>query len=42
METRTSDKINLINYDEHQIFSANFPSNIQVLGFLFYNMKKMK
>ncbi|XP_053977478.1 uncharacterized protein LOC128875689 [Hylaeus volcanicus] len=42
METRSSDKLFILNYYEQQIVGAKLPSNGQVLRVLFYNMRKVK
>ena len=42
METRSVDKIFLLNHDESQIIGTKLPSNGQVLRVLFYNLRKVK
>lgn len=42
MDTRSSGKIYLLEYDESQIVGSKLPSNGQVLKVLFYNMRKVK
>ncbi|XP_050523024.1 uncharacterized protein LOC126895328 [Daktulosphaira vitifoliae] len=42
MNTRSRDKIYLINYNENQIVGSKLPSNIEVLRVIFYNMRKVK
>lgn len=41
MKTRANNKIYLIGHDEAQIVGAKLQINVQVLGMLFYNMRKV-